>query len=157
VQKCLIYATICCQTASFSSRWRRINNGLPQGSVLVPILFNLYMSDLPPSSLNLFQTNQAKKIHLEEGLEILGRFFHQRCLRPNLPKIEVCVFHLGTYDANKNLTTPFDNTLITHDDHPKYLGMTLDRTLSYKTHLENTEMRVNTHVNLAGTKWGSGA
>jgi hypothetical protein len=30
-----------------NSRWRRLNNGLPQGSVLVPILFNLYMSDIP--------------------------------------------------------------------------------------------------------------
>jgi hypothetical protein len=120
------------------------------------------MSDLPPSSLNLFQTNQAKKIeeceiHLEEGLEILSRFFHQWCLRPNPSKTKVYVFHLRIYDANKNLTIQFDNTLITHVDHPKYLGMTLDRPLSYKPHLENTEMRVNTHVNLAGTKWGSGA
>jgi hypothetical protein len=38
-----------------SSKWRQLNNSLPQGSVLTPILFNLYMSDLPSSSLNLFQ------------------------------------------------------------------------------------------------------
>jgi hypothetical protein len=38
-----------------SSRWRQLKDGLPQGSILAPILSNLYMSDLPSSSLNLFQ------------------------------------------------------------------------------------------------------
>jgi hypothetical protein len=156
-----------------SSTWSQLNNGLPQGSVLAPILFKPYMSDLPSSSLNLFQyaddialTHQARKfdeceIHLEEGLETLSKFFHYWRLRPNPSKSEVCVFHLGTQDANRKLTVQFDNTLITHVDHPKYLGMTLDRTLSYKPHLEKTGIKVNSRVNLvrklSGTKWGAEA
>jgi hypothetical protein len=104
----------------------------------------LYMLDLPHSSLNLFQyaddiaqTHLARifekcEIHLEKGLQRLSRFFHQRRLRPNPSKTEVFVFDFGTNDANRKLTVQFDNTIITHVDHPKYLGMTLDRTLSYK-------------------------
>jgi hypothetical protein len=42
--------------------------------------------------------------------------------------VEVCVFHLGTHDANRKLTVQFDNKLITHVE--GYLGITLDRTLS---------------------------
>ena len=37
-------------------------------------------------------------------------------------------------------------------DTPKYLGVTLDRTLSYKTHIHNTKMKVATRNNLL-KKW----
>jgi hypothetical protein len=42
-----------------SSRLRRLNNRLPQGSVLAPILFNLYISDLPPTAAKVFQYADA--------------------------------------------------------------------------------------------------
>jgi hypothetical protein len=89
------------------------------------------------------RTFEECEIHFEEELEILSRFFHQWRLRPNSSKTEVCVFHLGTHDANRKLTVQFGNTLITHVDHPNYLEMTLDRTLSYKPHLEKTGLKMN--------------
>ena len=46
-------------------------------------------------------------------------------------------------------------------DTPKYLGVTLDRTLSYKTHIHNTKMKVETRNNLlkklANSRWGTNA
>jgi hypothetical protein len=45
--------------------------------------------------------------------------------------------------------------------HSKYLGVTLDRTLTFKSHLEKAEKKMSSRVNLvrklAGTKWGSNA
>jgi hypothetical protein len=71
------------------------------------------------------------------------------------------MFHLGTHDAKRKLIVRFANTLITHFDHPKYIGMTLDRTLLYKAHLEKTGMKLNFRVNLfqklSSTYSGSGA
>ena len=45
--------------------------------------------------------------------------------------------------------------------HPKYLGVTLDRTLSYKPHIQNNKINVATRNNLlkklANLKWGTNA
>jgi hypothetical protein len=109
-------STICCQTASFK-----------------------YSSENRAAD-DIALTHQARKceIHQEEGLETLSRFFHQWRLRPNPSKTEVCVFHLGTHNANRKLTVQFDNTLITHVDYLKYFGMTLDRTFSLRLRHETS-------------------
>jgi hypothetical protein len=72
-----------------SSKWRRLNNGLPQGTVLAPILFNVYMPDLPSTAAKLFQyvddiavTYQAKTFdefenNLEADIKVLNQFFHR--------------------------------------------------------------------------------
>jgi hypothetical protein len=73
----------------------------------------------------------------------------------------MCVFHVNTHAANKQLNMMFNSTSIKHVDHPKYLGVTLDRTLTFKSHLEKAAKKVSSQVNLvrklAGTKWGSNA
>ena len=44
--------------------------------------------------------------------------------------------------------------------HPKYLGVTLDRTLSYKEHMHNTKMTATSNNllrKLSNSKWGANA
>jgi hypothetical protein len=103
------------------------------------------MLDLPSTAAKVFQYAD-------------DNFFNRWCLQPDPGKTEMYVFHLNTHAANKQLDVMF-NKSIKHVDHPKYLGVTLDRTLTFKSHLEKAAKKVSSRVNLvrklAGTKWVS--
>jgi hypothetical protein len=84
------------------------------------------MSDLPSTAAKVFQyaddiavTYQAKTFdecenNLEADIEVLNQFFHRWCLQPYPGKTEMCVFHLNTHAANKQLDVMLNGTSIKH-------------------------------------------
>jgi hypothetical protein len=60
----------------------------------------------------------------------------------------MCVFHFNRHAANKQLDVMFNGTSIKHVDYPKYLGVTLDRTLTFKSHLGKAAKKVSPRVNM---------
>jgi hypothetical protein len=97
---------------------------------------------------------------LEADLDKLDEFFQRWRLQPYPSETKSCVFHLNTDEANRQLDVSFTGTEIQHVEHLKYLGVTLDRTLTYKTHLTKTSKKVSARINivrkLPGTGWGAG-
>lgn len=154
------------------SRWRCQKNGLPQGSVLAPILFNVYTNDQPhyPNTRryiyadDLALTCQDKTFeNVESTLNLalvnLHEYYEHNALRPNPSKTQSCAFHLRNREANRELNISWKDVTIQHCNFPRYLGVTLDRSLTYKTHCRNTKQKVSSRNNLlrrlSSTNWGA--
>ena len=143
------------------SRWRNNKNGFPQDSVLSPILFNIYRNNQPlyDGTRNVIYADDlcvtshnpsfTEVEHtMEEALDELTTYYRSNSLRVNPDKTQVTSFHLKNRETKRMLKVKWNNTDLENIPHPKYLGVTLDRTLSYKQHIHNTQMKVATRNNL---------
>ena len=81
---------------------------------------------------------------LEQGLTDMSAYYLNNHLRPNPGKTQICSFHLKNREAKRELDVTWDGIKLENYQHPVYLGVTLDRTLSYKEHIKKTRAKVST-------------
>ena len=95
---------------------------------------------------------------LTPALSTMTTYYDINQLRANPSKTQVCAFHLRNREAKRELNVVWNGTRLSNKTTPVYLGIHLDRTLCYNTHIEKAKMKVNTRNNiirkLANSKWG---
>ena len=141
-----------------SSDLKSISCGVTQGSVLGPILFPLYINDLPNiSSLfdfylfaddtNLFYEDVSFLISLEQKinkeLKKLNLWLNVNRLSLNIAKTNFVIFHPYNKPLKGRVTIVIKKKTIAEKSTIKYLGVTIDSTLSWNDHILNISKKIS--------------
>ena len=130
------------------SRLRRMKNGVPQGSVLSRMLFNIYISDLPETTSRKYGYADDLEEGLNKDMTILVDYHRKWRLQLSIGKTVSAAYHLNNREAKRELDVFFDNKRLVFQQAPKYLGVRLDRMLNFKQHLEEVAGKVTSRVAL---------
>ncbi|KAJ3584496.1 hypothetical protein NHX12_014991 [Muraenolepis orangiensis] len=106
-------------------------------------------------------TWKAMEEGLNEDMGTLVAYLRRWRLQLSVGKSVAAAYHLSTREARRELEVRVDNKCLEVQQAPEYLGVCLDRTLSFKQHLEEVKAKVTSRValirHLAGTTWGASA
>ena len=137
---------------SFSD-WKEIKIGVPQGSVLGPLLFNVFINDIfwfvhRTKICNYADDTTIFACHpdldtiikqLEEDSSVIVKWFSDNFLKLNDDKCHLMIFGEKSTEA----TVSIGNSMINESDYEKLLGVTFDKKLSFKKHVEDLSKKAN--------------
>ena len=92
-------------------------------------------------------------------LVTLYSYYHKNRLHLSLEKTSYTLFHLNTHETSRRLKIGLKKSTISYSETPRYLGVTLDRSLTYKQHLLFLRQKAASRCALlskhVGTTWGT--
>ena len=155
------------------SRCFRVRRGVPQGSVLGPVLFSLFINDLPASlpssvSCSLYADDLAiwssspsvpTAVEATQGaLFQLERWSEYWCLPLNLSKYEASFFSVDPHQANLQLNLLLLGSRLHFNPTPTFLGVTFDHTLSFSKHVSSLKAKFFPRLKalrcISASSWG---
>jgi hypothetical protein len=146
-----------CTKKFFKSNYLFNKYGVPQGSVMGPLLFLFYINDLPnitDQKCILFADDTTlivrdKKDSIENlvntELKKISHWLEINNLKLNIAKTK-CI-HFRTYNSIlKKIDVKLNNNIIDTVEETKFLGITLDKFCNWKAHIESIVVRLDRFI-----------
>ena len=137
------------------SQWGIIDFGVPQGSIMGPLLFNIFICDmfyfLEEYEIANYADDStpfcAGKNHevvietLEQSSTILFKWLKNNYMKVNMDKSHLLL------SGNKKLEANIDDNIIVSEQQQELLGISIDSNLSFENHVTNICKKTSQKIN----------